>query len=229
MQNPGLFKSATFCLSAVLLITACSNEIKKDAVTENKRVEEIAGDTTIPASAVKSDDYEANSSDEQLRQFIPSGYSLLDSASGNLNLDAFTDLVIILKKDGEDSSSDVTEHPEKRPLLLLTGTPDGSYQLEGRNDNTVYCIDCGGVMGDPYMDVVIKNGFFSVEHYGGSSWRWTRIVTYKYSPAEKRWYLFKDGHESFHSSDPEKVERKVLTSKDFGRIVFQDFDIYKEE
>jgi hypothetical protein len=161
-------------------------------------------------------------------QFIPKGYSILDTATGNLNLDAYPDMLLALKKDGEEKTSDVTEHPEQRPLLILLGQPDHTFALAARSDNSIYCVDCGGVMGDPYQSLVIKKGFFSVEHYGGSSWRWTRIVTFKYNAAEKKWYLFKDGGDSFHASEPEKVKRTIKTAKDFGKIPFEKFDVYKD-
>ena len=84
-------------------------------------------------------------------------------------------------------------------------------------------------MGDPFMGIKIKNGYFSVEHYGGSSWRWTRIITYKYSKQDKEWFLHKDGSESFHASEPQKVETKIKTTKDFGQIKFEEFDIYDDK
>lgn len=166
---------------------------------------------------------------DALVAFVPGGYTALDTATGDLNGDGYADMILVLKKNGEDTTSDVNEHPEKRPLLILTGQPDRSYKLAARNDNAVYCIDCGGMMGDPFMDVVIKNGYFSVEHTGGSSWRWTRTITFRYSPADKYWYLHKDGGDSFHASEPEKVKTTVKTTKDFGKVPFDKFDIYKEE
>ena len=36
-----------------------------------------------------------------LSRFIPDGYSILDSASGNLNLDKYNDMIVILKKNNE--------------------------------------------------------------------------------------------------------------------------------
>jgi hypothetical protein len=83
-------------------------------------------------------------------------------------------------------------------------------------------------MGDPFMQVVIKKGYFSIEHYGGSSWRWTRIITFKYSPDDNYWFLYKDGGEYFHAAEHEKKTKKVLTSKDFGKVRFDEFDIYKD-
>lgn len=165
----------------------------------------------------------------ELAGFVPEGYAALDTAFGDANLDPHPDVIMILKKDGEETSSDVTEHPEKRPLLILTGQQDGSYRLAGRTDNAVYCIDCGGIMGDPFMNVVIKNGYFSIEHAGGSNWRWTRTVTFRYSAPDGEWYLHKDGGDNFHASEPEKVTTKIKTVKDFGKVALGEFDIYKED
>ena len=83
-------------------------------------------------------------------------------------------------------------------------------------------------MGDPFVGITIKDGYFSVEHVGGSAWRWARIVTYKYSKDDKNWYLHKDRQESFHALDPKEVEARVLSTKDFGTKLFENFDIYKE-
>jgi len=160
--------------------------------------------------------------------FIPKGYSILDTATGDLNRDPYPDMIMVLKKGGEDTSSDVTEHPEKRPLLILITQPDGHLKLAAKSDNAVYCIDCGGMMGDPFTQIVIKNGYFSVEHYGGSSWRWSRTTTFHYSSADSCWYLHKDVSESFNASQPEKIDRKISTPKNFGKVPFDKFDIYKE-
>ncbi|WP_147322040.1 hypothetical protein [Mucilaginibacter conchicola] len=165
----------------------------------------------------------------ELKRFIPRGYEALNVTKGNLNKDAYADAIMVLFKTGEEKTSDVIDHPEKRPLLILTGNADGSYKLDARSDNAVYCVDCGGQMGDPFTGITIKNGYFSVEHYGGSGWRWTRIITFKYSPADKGWYLFKDGGESYHVSDPEKSKTTVKTVKSFGKVPFSKFDIYKEK
>lgn len=162
-----------------------------------------------------------------LNVFVPVNYTALDTTSGDLNLDQYPDMIMVLKKNGEDTTSDVNEHPEKRPLLILIGQADRTYKFAAKSDNAVYCIDCGGIMGDPFMNIVIKKGYFSVEHYGGSTWRWTRTITFKYSPADKYWFLHKDGNESFNAIVPEKVKTKIYTTKDFGKVPFDKFDIYK--
>lgn len=163
-----------------------------------------------------------------LKQFVTTGYDVLDITYGDLNRDAYPDAIMVLYKIGEEKTSDVIDHPEKRPLLLLLGQADKTYKVAARSNNAVYCVDCGGQMGDPFTGISIKKGYFSVEHYGGSGWRWTRIITFKYSPVDKRWYLHKDGGESYHATDPEKSETKVKTVKNFGKVPFERFDIYKE-
>jgi len=153
-----------------------------------------------------------------LSKFVPDGYKILDVISGHLNRDSRTDYLLIL----EEKNGDTEE--QKRPLLILTRRQNGQLKFEARNDNVVYCALCGGMMGDPYMQTVIKNGYFTVEHYGGSSWRWTRLITFKYSKREGKWYLHKDGGVSFHASEPNKVEEKVKTVKDFGKVPFEQFE-----
>jgi len=146
-----------------------------------------------------------------------------------LNLDNINDYILILKRNGEDTLSDVVKHPEPRPLLILLRDKNNKLQFAKSNDNTVYCFDCGGAMGDPYTGLAIKDGYFSVEHYGGSAWRWSRIITYKFSTKDNEWYLHKDGYESFNANDPEEVEKNIKTTKDFGVVKFENFDIYKGE
>jgi hypothetical protein len=164
-----------------------------------------------------------------LKNFILKGYEVLDITKGDLNRDAYPDAIMVLFKKGERETSNVIDHPEKRPLLILIGQANKTYKMAARSDNAVYCVDCGGQMGDPFTGITIKNGYFSVEHYGGSGWRWTRIITFKYSPSEKTWFLHKDGGEHFHATSREEVKTPVKTVKDFGKVPFNKFDIYKDK
>lgn len=216
---------------------------KENSTTSDKKIGRDTIATTLPKSSEDTPTKETNFNNSRLKhetykedinnlppsiaRFVPEGYTALDTVSGDLNLDDHPDMIIVLKKNGEDTSSDVSEDPEKRPLLILIGEDDNNYKQVAKSENAVYCIDCGGMMGDPFMKVVIKKGFFSIEHYGGSGWRWTRTITFKYSPKDNYWYLHKDGNESFHVNNPSEIESKIYTTKDFGKIPFDKFDIYK--
>jgi hypothetical protein len=163
-----------------------------------------------------------------IRRALLAGYTVLDAAKGDLNRDAVPDWLVVLHRPDEAKTSDVIDHPTKRPLLVFVGGAGGTYTLAARADNAVYCVDCGGMMGDPFMDLVIKKGYFTVEHYGGSAQRWTRLVTFKYDPAARTWLLHRDSHEHFYALDPEHGTTSATTTKDFGRVPLAKFDIYKE-
>ncbi len=167
-------------------------------------------------------DSSAQDGNQRIKAFIPAGFSILDSLSGNLNLDNYPDMILILKINGEDSLFEIN-----RPLLILTGQENKTYKLETRNDSVVLCRSCGGVFGDPYESSVIKNGYFSIQHYGGSNWRWTRIITFKYNKEKNNWVLHRDAGESFHTSAPDKTEKIVTNKNDFDVLSFEKFNNVK--
>lgn len=45
---------------------------------------------------------------------------------------------------------------------------------------------------------------------------------------DSTWYLHKDGGNSFHATEPEKTTTKIRTTKDFGKVKFEEFDIYAQ-
>ncbi|MBX7169838.1 MAG: hypothetical protein K1X72_02700 [Pyrinomonadaceae bacterium] len=179
-------------------------------------------------SKIKSENLDPENLPKELKAFIPSGYEALNATKGDLNLDSFPDVILVVRQPNEHETSDVVDHPTKRPLLILIGEGNNKYRLAAKNDNAVYCVDCGGVFGDPFEGISIKNGIFSVEHYGGSAWRWTKIITFKYSPTDKNWLLTRVGSDSFHVSDPNKVKSTLKTAKSFGKVLFEKYDVYKD-
>lgn len=164
-----------------------------------------------------------------LNRIIPANYAILDSVGGDLNGDDLRDLIIVLNKKGEDSLSNTTSETIKRPLLILFRNKlNTELSLQQQNSNVVYCYNCGGVMGDPFTGISINGQSFSVSHYGGSSWRWSRELSFQYNANENKWLLFSDESESFHVTDPNQIEKQVKTEKEFGKIKFEEFDIYKD-
>ncbi|AHJ96582.1 hypothetical protein Hsw_0987 [Hymenobacter swuensis DY53] len=168
----------------------------------------LATPTAVPDSVV-------------LRRFVPAGYRILDTATGDLNRDAYPDKLLALDSVPTDPEAFGSE--ALRPLLVLLGNAQGDYRLAARNDHAVLCGGCGGVMGDPYQGLTIKNGYFSLEHYGGSGWRWTRIITFRHDPATRRWWLHRVGGETFHSASPDSAQSYMHTARDFGRVSFEQF------
>lgn len=204
----------SFLCLAVLVLGSCGSD------TETETSNSFAQDSTTELVVNTVFDDVINQSN--LNDFIPAGYSLLHSATGDLNLDTYPDMLLVLKSEAEDTIESYDKQTP-RPLIILLGQQDGTYKLGGRSDHVVLCGGCGGIYGDPYVGLTIKDGYFSAEHYGGSNWRWTRIITFKYNKDDSKWYLHKDGGDSYHISNPDKVETEVKTTKDFGKVLFQDY------
>jgi hypothetical protein len=154
-------------------------------------------------------------------RFIPKGYTLLDMIPGDLNLDKYEDVILVLKVVGEGTSSDSSDG--KRPLLILLARPDKTFSLAARNDNIVYCFDCGGFFGDPYNGLEIKKGVFTVHHYGGGNQRWSNDISFKYSPPAKDWFLYKVVDETWSVFNVEKIDSTITSVKDFGKIRFSKY------
>lgn len=130
---------------------------------------------------------------EKIKSFIPLGYKLLDLVSGDLNEDGFVDFAIVLKNQNEDNNGDAL-----RPLLLITGSKHNKLTLRERNDSVVLCKNCGGIFGDPFQSVTIKEGVLSVKHNVGSSWRWGRTISFIYDIALEEFVLNSDIKVSYH-------------------------------
>lgn len=160
---------------------------------------------------------------QNISKFIPTGYGLIDTAMGNLNLDKYPDIILVLKTIGEDTALDATEF--KRPLLLLLGHADKTYILAARNDNVVFCFQCGGIFGDPYAGVEIRKGVFTVHHFGGSNDRWSNDITFKYLSKDKTWYLHKIVDKDWSVFHLDKIESSVKTQKDFGTVPFNKYNL----
>ena len=155
---------------------------------------------------------------KSIDDFVLKGYSILDKSSGDLNQDGYTDYIVILRNNLDTISADTA-----RPLLIIHGQQNGTYKLAGRNDSIVLCKACGGVFGDPYSAITIKDNYFSVEFYGGSNWRWSRVITFKYNTITKSYILHKDAGESFNAFEPDKIEYESYHKELWNKIPFKTY------
>lgn len=158
--------------------------------------------------------------------YIPENFAILKSATGDLNQDGILDVALVLHQLGEDTIVPVGRDYVPRPLLLFLKNENGEYSLVTQNDKAVYCYDCGGIFGDPFYEVTIENGVFTIYHYGGSNWRWTRDLTFKYDKNEQDWFLHREELTSFSVFELDDADTTLNTPKEFGRIRLEEFDAY---
>ncbi len=208
----------------LILLYSCSekseNEKEETPVQEEElaQVEEVIPQSVEDEFILEMSDT-ASSIGDQVKTFVPEGMEILDFREGDLNLDGYNDVVLVLR-DEQEESEDFSERA--RPVKLLIANKKGFLTEVASNNNIVLCAGCGGMF-DPYEGIAIKDGYFSLEHYGGSGWRWTRIITFKYQ--NDGWVLHKDGGVSYHASNPDDVEETVLTKDDFGTVLFEDYNL----
>jgi len=129
---------------------------------------------------------------QDFRSFIPNDYDTLDDgvARGDLNKDGIEDIVIVVGSKWEqdenwsEKASDSNVVP--RLLIILFGTDSGYVQI-AKNDKAILCKDCGGIFGDPFAGIEINKNVLSINHYGGSNWRWG--YTHKFRFQDKDFFL----------------------------------------
>jgi hypothetical protein len=169
---------------------------------EDRRLPKHKRDSTISAS---------------IRKFIPKEYIVLDQANGDVNGDGLKDKILVLWRRNEIVSG------EKRPVIILLKLPNGSFHKAAENDDISLSYDQGGVHGDPFHGITIKNNCFSIEHFGGSSWRWNQVITFKYDGSKQNWYLYSVGSESWHFNPKTNFTSKHETERDFGKVLFTKY------
>jgi len=158
---------------------------------------------------------------EELKPFVLPGYEMLDFTEGKLDADQQEDAILILKLQQEDT---ITTDDPLRPFLLLTRQPNGKLKLTKRNDSLVMCRRCGGVFGDPYENIEIKNNGFIISFYGGSSWRWGYNYSFSYDKIKTNWFLVREEQMHYHNTEPDlNIKEAVIEADELGIIPIEKF------
>ena len=113
--------------------------------------------------------------------FVPAGYTELpDSrATGDLNQDGRSDVALVLAPKAESRADYDGETMPGRILVVLFATTQGYARAE-QASRVLLSKDGGGMYGDPFAGLTIFRGVLSIDHYGGSSWRWSITSKFRY-------------------------------------------------
>jgi hypothetical protein len=72
-----------------------------------------------------------------------------------------------------------------------------------------------------FMALVTKGNYFTIEQQNCSGWYYiNEYITFKYSDVDNEFYLHKFGLQYIDRADPENIEEKVVTPKQFESINF---------
>lgn len=100
-------------------------------------------------------------SGNNLDSFVPEGWHVHKSATGDINGDKLEDLVMVLGKDDpamrlEDISKDILRVP--RLLVIALKEKEGGYKLSFAGPKVILCRNCGADHDNPMLDLSLKNG-----------------------------------------------------------------------
>ena len=118
---------------------------------------------------------------------IPENYVVIDTIVGDLDNDTIEELVVTF-----DTEKPNNENESIYRELRIYKNINGKWTDWKKSKQALYGSLDGGMMGDPYDGIEIKNGILFISHSGGSSWKWRH--TDKYQFQHNDFYLI--GYES---------------------------------
>lgn len=116
-----------------------------------------------------------------IQDMSPEGWTVLESGGekaireGDLNKDGNSDLAFIIEGTGTNGRS------APRTLIVAFG-PEYDFKIEAKN--AILKADEGGVMGDPFNGIEIKNGSLYLHFLGGSAWRWENSYQFRFQDGD---------------------------------------------
>jgi hypothetical protein len=163
---------------------------------------------------------DVRTSGNSMEQFIPEGWVVLDSTSGDLNKDGKADLALVIQhKDSvvwvNDFGDTVLTNPRMLVVLFRDAGQEG-YTLAERS-NTFILVHDDRIMDDPFKDIMVNKGLLEIRFrlfYSMGSWYIT-VATYKFRYQANEFTLIGAEYLSFHRAthDFEEYSYNFLTKK----------------
>ena len=157
---------------------------------------------------------------QSIIDFVPTGWTILDSAYGDLNYDGVKDAAIVIQH--RDSvlllnSLGDTVFTKPRVLLVLFKKPsENCFQLVEQSNSFILKHD-NPAMDDPYQELAVNKGILEIKFhffYNMGSWYVTNAV-YKFRFQQGQLVLIGADNSSFHRAthDFEDYSYNFLTKK----------------
>lgn len=159
---------------------------------------------------------------------VPENYSIIDTTSGDLDKDGIRELVVAYNTKKEDTSFESI--PRELTIYKLQNK---QWAVWKRSQTALYGSRDGGMMGDPFGEIEIKNGILLINQNGGSSWKWGFTDKYRYQNGD--FYLI--GYTSNYGKpceywvyvDFNLSTGKMSVAKEYESCENQEQKTYKEE
>jgi hypothetical protein len=157
---------------------------------------------------------------------IIAGYKILDQKEGDLNADGIAEKVIVF------NTNDSTEFGTVREIQIYKKSGNKWILLAG-SKNAVGKSEEGGMMGDPFESIEIKNGVLVINQSGGSSWKWFKADKYRFQNGMFRLIGYTNIYgkpcEYFENVDFNILTGKIVYNKEYEDCEQGDQRIKKKE
>lgn len=110
---------------------------------------------------------------------VPANYVVIDSVLGDLDRDGQKELVVAYDTKKEDEPDESVQRE-----LRVYKMQNGKWTVWEKSRQALYGSRDGGMMGDPFGGIEIKNGILLITQHGGSSWKWGHTDKYRYQDGE---------------------------------------------
>jgi hypothetical protein len=104
-------------------------------------------------------------------------FTLLQEISGDLDKDSIAEKVQVF------NTTDTSDMGIVRELRILN-YQQKQWKLWKSSRLAIMKSEEGGMMGDPFESISIKKGILIIEHFGGSSWKWSHTDKYRFQNGE---------------------------------------------
>lgn len=159
---------------------------------------------------------------------IPKQYKLIKEAHGDLNKDGIDEKVVVYDMTDIEDEINGTDRE-----VIVYKKNQQNWTVWYRSTKAVGNSKDGGMMGDPFEDIEIKNGVLLIRQSGGSSWKWAHTDKYRYQ--NNRFELI--GYTSFYGRpcdywediDFNVMTGRIILKKEYENCETEDQVVYKKE
>jgi len=150
-----------------------------------------------------------------IEQITPGNWSVIESASGDLNNDTQEDLALVFEynqlidetRTYGDNHSEIIKETQKPRILAIffKDKVNNNYRLSAQNNDFILRSNEGGKLGDPLSSINIKDQQLYMRFKGGAEWRWELGYTFKFE--NKDWFLTSAINLYFNQNTGDMTER----------------------
>lgn len=155
----------------------------------------------------------------QQQDDIPKAYTLLKEVYGDLDKDSVDEKVVVYNMNNDTTNEEGAEYRTNRDMIIYKKTKT-SWHIWKRSTQAIMNNGDGGMMGDPFSSLEIKNGILEIVHFGGSRTKWNFTDKYRFQHSE----FALIGITSF-SGGPCEYWEKIDYNISTGKIIYS----YEEE